>query len=214
MFNAPAHRVTSPQQVTHIYIRHYQGILVHVCKLLNSPSLESLKSLQPINPTAPIVVDSSIYVAFAACAKFKIFFNGNLVLESMSVDAPVQPYYKLYGAHASFSSGGIFSISLESCCGDSNGFIGCIGPSVCTGMNDILGWWCTRTPPDGWMLPTYRIEGVEKAVDVSVGGWLRAQSQGTITRRAKKVEPGLDNGAHWLWPNNFQSDVLHCRQAM
>ena len=163
MFDAPARRVTSSQQVSHIYIRHYQGILVHVCKLLNSPSLESLKSLQ----TSPIVVDSSIYVAFAACAKFKLFFNGKLVLESSGAHAPIQPYYKLYGSYVRYSAAGIFSISIESC-NDSNGFIGCIGPSVCTGMNDPLGWWCTRLqPPEGWMLPTYRIEAIEKALVVS-----------------------------------------------
>lgn len=208
MFNAPARRVTSSQQVTDIYIRHYQGVFAHVCKLLISPSLDSLTSLQPVNPTAPIVVDSSVYVAFAACAKFKLFFNSKLVLESMGVYAPIQPYYKLHGSYVLVSAGGIFSISLESC-SDSNGFIGCIGPSICTGMNDILGWWCTRMPPEGWMLPTYRIEGENPA-----GGWVRAQSQGTITSRTKKVEPGLDNQAHWLWPNNVQSEVLHCRHAI
>ena len=208
MFNAPARRVTSSQEVTDIYIRHYQGVFAHVCKLLNSPSLDSLTSLQPVNPTAPIVVDSSVYVAFAACAKFKLFFNSKLVLESMGAYAPIQPYYKLHGSYVLVSAGGIFSISLESC-SDSNGFIGCIGPSICTGMNDILGWWCTRMPPEGWMLPTYRIEGENPA-----DGWVRAQSQGTITSRTKKVEPGLDNQAHWLWPNNVQSEVLHCRHAI
>ncbi len=158
MFNAPARRVTASQHVTDIYIRHYQGILVHVCELLKSPLIQSLRSAVP---AAQIVAESSIYVAFAACAKFKLFFNGKLVLQSIGVFAPTQPHYKLYGTHVPVSAAGIFSISLESC-SDSKGFIGCIGPSVCTGMNDDNGWWCTRNqPPEGWMLPTYQIEGVE-----------------------------------------------------
>jgi hypothetical protein len=310
MFDSPARRVSASHQVTDIYIRHYQGVLVHVCELLNSPSLETLKSLQIANSAAPVVAKSSIYVAFAACAKFKLFYNGKLVLESAGAYAQTQPYYKLYGSHVSVSVGGIFSISIESC-SDSKGFIGCIGPSVCTGINDVDGWWCARSPPpEGWMLPSYNIDVLDavRALDMpcdflsendiwssfikehtdrqclglsafpaatdvvscslaccsdpackmfqwcsggacipttnatgsrcwigstsgqnpqtgwvsgtrlnpsdKVGNWMRAQSQGKVTSRAKWVEQGLDIDALWLWPNEVQNEELHCRSTV
>lgn len=152
MFHSPARRVTSAQLVSSIYIRHYQGILVHVCKFANSPSIQSLKPPQPNSSAAPVVASSLVYTAFAACGKFKLFYNGKLVLQSDKVFSFSQ-HYALYADYVSVAPGGVFAITVDSC-GDLKGLIGCVGPSTCTGLNDGSGWWCSRSlPPPGWMLP-------------------------------------------------------------
>lgn len=160
MFHSPARRVTSSQLVTDIYIRHYQGILVHVCKFADSPSILSLKSPQS-SSAAPVIASSLVYTAFAASGKFQLFYNGKLVIQSEKVFSFSQNY-ALYAAYVSVSPGGVFSITVEGS-GDPKGFIGCIGSTVCTGVNDDNGWLCTRDqPPEGWMLPSARIETPSK----------------------------------------------------
>jgi hypothetical protein len=153
MFDSPAHRVTHREQVASIYIRHYQGVVSHLCRFALSPSIMSLKpSQQNRSSTVLAVAELPIYVAFAACSKFKLYFNGKLVVEADSQHSAE----KLYGAYVRVSPGGVFSFSTESC-GNFKGFVGCFGSSVCTGYNDDKGWFCARAqPPDGWMLPSYR----------------------------------------------------------
>ena len=158
MFDSPANRVTRRDQVASIYIRHYRGILSYECRLALSPSIMSLKPSQNRSLAVLAVAEVPGYVAFAACSKFKLYFNGKLVVEANSE----HPFWKLYGAYVRVSPGGVFSFSTESC-GDFKGFVGCFGSSVCTGYNDGNGWFCARAqPPDGWMLPSYRHDDIDQ----------------------------------------------------
>jgi hypothetical protein len=202
MFDSPAHRVTHREQVSSIYIRHYRGVLSHECRLALSPSIMSLKpSQQNRSSTVLAVAELPIYVAFAACSKFKLYFNGMLVVEANSQ----HPSWTLYGAYVRVSPGGVFSFSTGSC-DDFKGFVGCFGSSVCTGYNDGNGWFCVRAqPPDGWMLPSYRHDDNKR--------WIPALPQGTISP-SRAVEPGLDNNSLWLWPSNSQEEQMHCRWTL
>jgi hypothetical protein len=164
MFDSPANRVTRRDQVASIYIRHYRGILSYECRLALSPSIMSLKPSQNRSLAVLAVAEVPVYVAFAACSKFKLYFNGKLVAEADSVGYVLFgiKVWKLYGAYVSVSPGGVFSFSTESC-GDFKGFVGCFGSSVCTGYNDGNGWFCARAqPPDGWMLPSYRHDDIDQ----------------------------------------------------
>ncbi len=201
MFDSPAHRVTHREQVASIYIRHYRGVLTFECKLTLSPSIMSLKHSQNRSSTALAVAELPIYVVFAARSKFKLYYNGKLVVEADSD----HPFWKLYGAYVRVSPGGVFSSSFStgSCDVLERGFVGCFGSSVCTGYNDGNSWFCSRAqPPDGWMLPSYRHDDNKP--------WIPALSQGTISP-SREVEPGLDNNALWLWPSNSQEEQMHCR---
>ena len=230
MFDALALRVKGAEQVTDAYIRHYQGILVHVCRLVYSPSVLSLKPSAASVAHAAAAAEAEVYVAFAACGKFKLYFNGKFVLQSNSIfvqNAPNTSSFKLYGAHVAVSFGGVFAISLEngsSGAKESNvkGFVGCIGSSVCTGLNDGQGWSCTRErPAEGWMLPILPSRGADAAThearNVSRAVWAPARSQGTTSSVQPFVEQGLDDRALWLWPDSRQAEEqpqVHCRWAL
>ncbi len=161
MFDSPAHRVTHRDQVASIYIRHYQGVLTFECKLTLSPSIMSLKHSQNRSSTALAVAELPIYVLFAACSNFKLYYNGKLVVEGGSEHR----FFRLHGAYVRVSPGGVFSSSFStgSCDVLERGFVGCFGSSVCTGYNDGNGWFCSQAqPPDGWMLPSYQHDDIKQ----------------------------------------------------
>ncbi len=223
MLHAPALRVADAQQVTNAYIRHYQGALLHVCRRVLSPSVVSLKTAAAfVAPAAPAAT-ADVYVVFAACGDFKLHLNGKFVLQSNSKKIN----FKLYGAYVTVSLGGVFAISLENGCRsgkdtDFKGFIGCIGSSVCTGLNDGQGWWCIREQPaQGWMLPFLPSHGAEAAADeigtVSRAAWAPARSQGT-SRVHPFLEQGLHDQALFLWSDSRQGKgehtQVHCRWTL
>jgi len=150
-FDSPARVVASSLEVTDIYIRHYQNILLHGCRLAVSPSVLTLATAQSAAATAPSRAPLRIYVAFAACGRFKVYLNGQLLLQP---DARYE-VWRLYSAYAHVSVGDVFSFTMERC-GEFKGFIGCFGSSVCTGLNHGSGWFCTHEQPrDGWMQPNF-----------------------------------------------------------
>jgi len=153
MFDSPARIVTRHEQVTDIYIRHFQGATHHLCRLALSPSITQASS------STSLAAESTIYVVVAACSRFKLYFNGKLVVEAADSGFKSRT---VYGSHVRVSQGGVFAFSSESC-GDFKGFVGCFGSSSCTGHNDDKGWFCARSlPPDGWMLPSYRTDAIDE----------------------------------------------------
>ena len=150
LLEVPAFSAHSSVHVTDMYIRHYRSWLPHVCKHYLSPSLLSLKPSQNASG-AKSVADLRVYVTFAACGNFKMYYNGELFLQSDILNE----VWKVYGAYVTVARGGIFSVVLEGCSGKTQ-FIGCFGSSVCTGLNDNSGWICSRQqPPSGWMSPNF-----------------------------------------------------------
>jgi hypothetical protein len=123
-FEVPAFPAQSSVHVTDMYIRHYRSWLPHVCKHYLSPSLLSLKPQQ--NPSGTMsVADLRVYVTFAACGNFKVYYNGELFLQSDSLHR----VWRVYGAYVTVSRGGIFSVVLEGCL-EKTQFIGCFGSSL------------------------------------------------------------------------------------
>lgn len=151
----PAVAAKSAEQVSDIYIRHYRSWLRHTCKLALSPSMLSL--YLPTKLSDATVNDVQIYVTFAACNKFSLYYNGKLFLDSYKCCSDHQ-WWALQGAFVTVSRGGTFSFVLESC-SERKHFLGCFGSKVCTGFNDGDGWICSRKqPPDGWMLPGFQAQ--------------------------------------------------------
>jgi hypothetical protein len=155
IFEVPALAAKSSEQVSDIYIRHYRSWLRHVCKLVLSPSIPSyISQLASTDPPSAVSVPLHVYITFAACGQFKVYYDGNIFLQS---DAEHQGW-RLYGAYVSVSPGGMFSVVVESCT-EQKQFIGCFGSQVCTGFNDRGGWMCTREqPPDDWMRSRSRVK--------------------------------------------------------
>lgn len=142
------------QRVTHIFIRHYRGWLSGVCARILSPSILTFRPSQNTSTRAITHADSKIFVTFAAGAKFKVYYNGELFLRS----GDDHKWWNSYSAYVTVSRGGTFSFVMENC-SEKKQFICCIGSNVCTGFNDNSSFICSREqPPDGWMLPSSKFE--------------------------------------------------------